>query len=44
MWPRATSHKLTRRGLETHEIGQSFVLHLDIFFSNNYILFTVNHI
>jgi len=44
MWPRATYHKLARRGLETHEIGLPFVLHLDIFFSNNYILFTVNRI
>ena len=42
MWPRATCYKLARRRLETHEIGLSFVLHLDIFFSNNYISFTVN--
>jgi hypothetical protein len=42
MWPRATCHKLARCGLETHEIGLQFVAHLGIFFSNNYILFTVN--
>ena len=44
MWPRAENHKLAPHGLETHEIGLPFVLHLYIFFSNNSILFTVNRI